>query len=78
MPSQAVRRGIVIVLTLTGLSLLRLPPTAVGATGAALLVLGPLGWALLRRMHGMPAFSGGSGPHDDPDVPVAAAAAEDR
>ncbi|PKW27317.1 sulfite exporter TauE/SafE family protein [Phycicoccus duodecadis] len=77
-PSQAVRRGIVIVLTLTGLSLLRLPPTAVGATGAALLVLGPLGWALLRRMHGMPAFSGGSGPHDDPDVPVAAAAAEDR
>jgi uncharacterized membrane protein YfcA len=77
-PSQAVRRGIVIVLTLTGLSLLRLPPTAVGATGAALLVLGPLGWALLRRMHGMPAFSGGSGPHDDPDVPVAAAATEDR
>ncbi len=57
-PSQAVRRGIVIVLTLTGLSLLRVPPPVVGATGAALLVLGPLGWALLRRAHGLPAFGG--------------------
>ncbi len=60
-PSQAVRRGIVIVLTLTGLSLLRVPPLAVGATGAALLVLGPLGWALLRRAHGLPT------PSDEPD-----------
>ena len=51
---------IVIVLTLTGLSLLRVPPEAVGATGAALLVLGPLGWAVLRRMHGLPAFAGRS------------------
>ena len=61
-PCQAIRRGIVIVLTLTGLSLLRVPPQAVGATGAALLVLGPLGWALLRRAHGLPAPSAGSDP----------------
>ncbi len=55
-PSQAVRRGIVIVLTLTGLSLLRVPPLGVGAAGAALLVLGPLAWALLRVRHGMTPF----------------------
>lgn len=56
-PGTAIRRGIVIVLTLTGLSLLKVPPQVVGATGAALLVLGPLAWALLRRVHGLPAFS---------------------
>lgn len=72
-PSQAVKRGIVIVLTLTGLSLLRVPPTAVGAIGAALLVLGPLGWALLRRAHGLPAFGGADADADadtdaDPDA----------
>lgn len=67
-PSQAVRRGIVIVLTLTGLSLLRVPPMVVGATGAALLVLGPLGWALLRRAHGLPAFAGPAAAREDPDL----------
>ncbi len=56
-PGSAIRRGIVIVLTLTGLTLLHVPPLAVGATGAALLVLGPLAWALLRRAHGLPAFT---------------------
>ena len=56
-PGSAIRRGIVIVLTLTGLALLGVPPTTVGAIGAALLVLGPLGWAVLRRAHGLPAFS---------------------
>ncbi|WP_216842625.1 sulfite exporter TauE/SafE family protein [Arthrobacter sp. NEB 688] len=65
-PSQAVRRGIVIVLTLTGLSLLRVPPQGVGAAGAALLVLGPLAWALLRVGHGMPAFRGSGS--SSPDI----------
>ncbi|HET8602291.1 MAG TPA: sulfite exporter TauE/SafE family protein, partial [Marmoricola sp.] len=41
--SQSVtRRGIVIVLTLTGIGLLGGSPTAVGITGAAMLLLGPL------------------------------------
>ncbi len=59
-----VKRGIVIVLTLTGLTLLQVPPEYVGLIGAALLILGPLGWAGVRRMHGLPPFetlSSGSG-----------------
>lgn len=68
-PGTAIRRGIVIVLTLTGLSLLKVPPQVVGATGAALLVLGPLGWALLRRAHGLPAFSSHPADPDLGDVP---------
>ncbi|MBM6402870.1 sulfite exporter TauE/SafE family protein [Phycicoccus sp. CSK15P-2] len=56
-PDSTIRRGIVIVLTLTGLALLGTPPLVVGATGAALLVLGPLAWAMVRRAHGLPAFS---------------------
>lgn len=55
--SQSVtRRGIAMVLTLTGLAMLKVPPTWVGFIGAALLILGPVGWGLLRKMHGVPAF----------------------
>ncbi|GGL29577.1 sulfite exporter TauE/SafE family protein [Phycicoccus endophyticus] len=67
-PSGAVRRGIVIVLTLTALSLLRVPPEFVGAIGAGLLVLGPLAWAMLRQAHGLPAFGGGDRSGDGPDL----------
>ncbi|MBM6401098.1 sulfite exporter TauE/SafE family protein [Phycicoccus sp. MQZ13P-5] len=68
-PGTAIRRGIVIVLTLTGLSLLKVPPMVVGATGAALLVLGPLAWAVLRRAHGLPAFTPHRGDPDLGDLP---------
>src|SRR5690606_9241658 len=54
-----VRRGIVIVLTLTGLGMLKVPPTVVGVIGAGLLILGPVAWGAVRRMHGLPAFAGG-------------------
>ncbi|MGG5260587.1 sulfite exporter TauE/SafE family protein [Phycicoccus avicenniae] len=69
-PGSAIRRGIVIVLTLTGLSLLKVPPMTVGAIGAALLVLGPLAWAVLRRAHGLPAFTPhrNHSPAADPDL----------
>ena len=69
-PGTAIRRGIVIVLTLTGLALLGAPPMAVGTIGAGLLVLGPLAWALLRRAHGLPAFGTSDtdgGPRTPPD-----------
>ena len=60
-----VKRGIVIVLTLTGLTLLGVPPEYVGLIGAALLILGPLAWGGVRRMHGLAPFetlgNGGSG-----------------
>jgi uncharacterized protein len=51
-----VKRGIVIVLTLTGLTLLGVPPEYVGLIGAALLILGPLAWGGVRRLHGLPPF----------------------
>ncbi len=56
--SQAViRRGIVILLTLTGLGMLGLDPVLVAVVGVAILVLGPLAWAEVRRRHGLPGFA---------------------
>jgi len=55
-PQGVIRRGIVIVLTLTALTLLQVPATVVGVTGAALLILGPVAWGMVRKAHGLPAF----------------------
>jgi uncharacterized membrane protein YfcA len=58
-----VKRGIVIVLTLTGLTLLEVPPEYVGLIGAALLILGPLAWGGVRVLNGLPPFETlGAGP----------------
>jgi hypothetical protein len=53
---SVIRRGIVIVLTLTGLKMLGVPPEWVGIIGAGMLLLGPLGWGFLRQTRGLPAF----------------------
>ena len=53
---SVIRRGIVIVLSLTGLTMLGVPPQAVGVIGAAMLLLGPLAWGFLRQTRGLPAF----------------------
>lgn len=53
---SVIRRGIVIVLSLTGLKLLGVPPEWVGIIGAAMLLLGPLAWGVVRRRHGIAAF----------------------
>ncbi|MET0837669.1 MAG: sulfite exporter TauE/SafE family protein [Marmoricola sp.] len=53
---SVIRRGIVIVLTLTGLKMLGVPPGWVGIIGAGLLLLGPLAWGFLRQRRGLPAF----------------------
>lgn len=53
---NVVRRGIAIVLSLTGLGMLGLPPVWVGIAGATLLVLGPIVWGLVRKGHGLPPF----------------------
>jgi hypothetical protein len=53
---SVIRRGIVIVLTLTGLKMLGVPPEIVGIIGAALLLLGPLVWGFIRQTRGLPAF----------------------
>ncbi|MGA8210507.1 MAG: sulfite exporter TauE/SafE family protein [Nocardioidaceae bacterium] len=53
---SVIRRGIVIVLSLTGLTMLGVPPEVVGITGAAFLLLGPLAWGFIRQTRGLPAF----------------------
>ena len=53
---SVIRRGIVIVLTLTGLKMLGVPPEIVGIIGAGLLLLGPLLWGFVRQTRGIPAF----------------------
>ena len=53
---SVIRRGIVIVLTLTGLKLLGVPAEYVGMIGAAMLLLGPLLWGFIRHTRGLPAF----------------------
>jgi uncharacterized protein len=53
---SVIRRGIVIVLSLTGLKMLGVPPEWVGIIGAGLLLLGPLAWGFVRQRRGIPAF----------------------
>jgi uncharacterized membrane protein YfcA len=65
-PQSVIRRGIVIVLTLTGLKMLGLSPELVGIIGAGLLILGPVVWGFVRQTRGLPAFehrSNGQNPH---------------
>jgi uncharacterized membrane protein YfcA len=64
---SVIRRGIVIVLTLTGLKLLGAPPEAVGLIGAALLLLGPLAWGFIRQTRGLPPFDNNAGAWRLPD-----------
>ena len=53
---SVIRRGIVIVLSLTGLTMLGVPPKIVGIVGAGLLLLGPLAWGFVRQSRGLPSF----------------------
>ena len=68
-PQSVIRRGIVIVLTMSGVALLdkagwaplgagedQTYPGLVAGVGLAMLVLVPLVWGVLRRHHGLPAF----------------------
>ncbi|WP_068259769.1 sulfite exporter TauE/SafE family protein [Janibacter limosus] len=63
-----VRRGIAVVLSLTGLGILGVPPVWVGIIGAALLVLGPILWGVARRANGLPPFANVT----DDDLQIAA------
>ena len=65
---SVVRRGIVIVLTLTGLGMLDVPPEVVGMIGAGLLLLGPIAWGFIRQSRGLPAFEGLSPGDDGPPI----------
>lgn len=47
-PQSVIRRGIVLVLFLTGLSMLQVPPLGIAAAAVAGLVAAPLAWARMR------------------------------
>jgi hypothetical protein len=64
---SVIRRGIVIVLTLTGMKMLGVPPEWVGIVGAGLLLLGPLAWGFLRQRRGLPAFDNNAAAWRVPD-----------
>ena len=64
---SVIRRGIVIVLSLTGLNMLGVPPRIVGIIGAAMLLLGPLAWGFLRQTRGLPAFDNNAAAWRHPD-----------
>jgi uncharacterized protein len=64
---SVIRRGIVIVLLLTGLKMLGVPPEWVGIIGAGLLLLGPLAWGFVRQAHGLPNFDNDSAAWRLPD-----------
>jgi uncharacterized membrane protein YfcA len=53
---SVIRRGIVIVLTLTGMNMLGASAVWIGLVGAAMLLLGPLAWGYIRQSRGLPAF----------------------
>ncbi|MFL6107470.1 MAG: sulfite exporter TauE/SafE family protein [Marmoricola sp.] len=69
---SVIRRGIVIVLTLTGLKMLGVPPETIGFIGAGILLLGPLAWGFVRQLHGLPNFDNDSTawrlPEDEDEV----------
>jgi uncharacterized membrane protein YfcA len=64
---SVIRRGIVIVLSLTGLNMLGVPPRIVGIIGAGLLLLGPLAWGFVRERRGIPAFDNNAAAWSHPD-----------
>jgi len=53
---SVIRRGIVLVLALTGVTMLGVPTTGVVIIGAAMIVLGPLAWGFARRSQGLSPF----------------------
>lgn len=78
---SVIRRGIVIVLTLTGLKMLGVPPQTVGFVGAGILLLGPLAWGFIRQAHGLPNFDNDATawrlPKPEPE-PIRPAGPDDR
>jgi hypothetical protein len=65
---SVIRRGIVIVLSLTGLTMLGVPPRIVGIVGAGLLLLGPLVWGFIRQTRGLPPFDPNAAAWQHPDL----------
>ena len=74
MPQSIIRRGIVVVLTMSGVALLdkagwaplgagedETYPMLIAGVGLAMVVLVPLVWGLIRRTQGLPMFGAADG-----------------
>jgi uncharacterized membrane protein YfcA len=60
-PQMILRRGIVLLLFITGLGLIGIHPVTALLIGLVAFVLGTLGWAMLRRHFGLPTFGRNTG-----------------
>lgn len=58
---SVIRRGIVIVLTMSGAKMLGADANALLIIAGAMLLLGPLAWGFVRQTRGIPAFDNNSG-----------------
>ena len=58
---SVIRRGIVIVLTMSGAKMLGADATGLLILAGAMLLLGPLAWGFVRQTRGIPAFDNNSG-----------------
>ena len=68
---SVIRRGIVIVLTMSGAKMLGADADGLLIIAGAMLLLGPLAWGFIRQTRGIPAFDNNSGAwwHDRSDAP---------
>jgi hypothetical protein len=57
-PQTVIRRGIVFLLFITGLSLVGVDPVIALVTGVLAMILGTFAWAAIRRRYGLPPFRG--------------------
>ncbi len=73
-----VRRGIVVLLLMTGLALLEVNPLLCGLVGLAAVTLGSLAWGGVRRGHGLPAFGSADASADLPPTAGASRDTSDR
>jgi hypothetical protein len=72
-PQALLRRGIVLLLFVTGLGLLGVDQVVALLLGVLALIVGTLGWAWFRQQHGLPAFHGRGRrkqPADEPPAPI--------
>jgi uncharacterized membrane protein YfcA len=67
-PQGIIRRGIVFLLFITGLGLVGIDPVLAVVLGVVALAVGTVGWAMLRRSYGLPAFGRRDGNYERPPV----------
>jgi hypothetical protein len=88
-PQSYIRRGIVVVLTMSGLALLdkagwaplgsgddQTHPVLIALVGVAMIVVMPFVWGVIRRTHGLPAYGAPTVAELEGPLPTAAGVEE--